>query len=96
MTLDARRQQLWQAMGLGPVWQRRAAPVPDADGGGTDDPRALRIAQLDWDELATETAQCRACPLGERRKQAVFGVGYRHAEWMLVGEAPGAEEDARR
>ena len=25
----------------------------------------------------------------------MFGVGYRHAEWMLVGEAPGAEEDAR-
>jgi len=92
MTLDVRRHQLWQAMGLGPVWQRRGAPVA---GDASADPRAARIARLDWDELVAETAQCRACPLGERRKQAVFGVGHRHAEWMLVGEAPGAEEDAR-
>ena len=90
MTLDARRHRLWQAMGLGPVWQRRdAVPVVSAE------PRAARIAQLDWDTLAAEIAQCRACPLGEQRRQSVFGVGYRHAEWMLVGEAPGAEEDAR-
>jgi DNA polymerase len=59
------------------------------------DPRAAFIAGLGWDELVAEATQCRACPLGEMRKQAVFGVGYRHAEWMLVGEAPGAEEDAR-
>jgi DNA polymerase len=93
VTLDARRHQLWQAMGLGPVWRQRNPPA--AARRSTGDPRADRIAQLDWDELVAETAQCRACPLGTTRKQAVFGVGYRHAEWMLVGEAPGAEEDAR-
>jgi len=92
VTLDARRQRLWTAMGLGPVWQQRIASTPDD---GADDPRAARIARLEWDELAAEAAHCRACPLGETRRQAVFGVGYRHAEWMLVGEAPGAEEDAR-
>ena len=94
MTLDARRHQLWQAMGLGPVWQQRY-PSAAASGSRAVDPRADRIARLGWDELVAETAQCRACPLGETRRQAVFGVGYRHAEWMLVGEAPGAEEDAR-
>jgi DNA polymerase len=88
--LDARRQRLWEAMGLGPVWQRREAVT-----GAPTDQRAARIGQLDWDALAVEVAQCRACPLGEQRRQSVFGVGYRHAEWMLVGEAPGAEEDAR-
>ncbi len=93
MTLDARRQQLWQAMGLGPVWQARAGGTPVAD--ATADPRARHIATLEWDGLIAETSACRACPLGEKRTQAVFGVGYRHAEWMLVGEAPGAEEDAR-
>jgi DNA polymerase len=94
VTLDARRHQLWEAMGLGPVWQlRRAAAATLAE--PVLDPRAARIAQLDWDELVREAAACRACPLGERRTQAVVGVGYRHAEWMLVGEAPGAEEDAR-
>jgi len=94
VTLDARRHQLWQAMGLGPVWQQRYSSAT-ASGGKTVDPRADRIAHLEWDELVAETAQCRACRLGETRRQAVFGVGYRHAEWMLVGEAPGAEEDAR-
>ena len=92
MTLDPRRQRLWTAMGLGPVWQARTPSTPDA---AADEPRADRIARLDWDALVTEVAQCRACPLGETRRQAVFGVGHRHAEWMLVGEAPGAEEDAR-
>jgi DNA polymerase len=81
-------------MGLGPVWQQRAPSVPAPDA-GADDPRAARIARTEWDALVAEVAQCRACPLGATRRQAVFGVGYRHAEWMLVGEAPGAEEDAR-
>jgi uracil-DNA glycosylase family 4 len=93
-TLDSRRHHLWQAMGLGPVWQRRDAAAGDPSS-ASEDPRAARIAALGWDALIAEAAACRACPLGERRKQAVFGVGYRHAEWMLVGEAPGAEEDAR-
>jgi DNA polymerase len=75
------------------VWQARggSAAVPDA----AADPRVQHIASLEWDALIAETSACRACPLGEKRTQAVFGVGYRHAEWMLVGEAPGAEEDAR-
>lgn len=95
MTLDARRHRLWQAMGLGPVWQQRGAAAVGTAAGAPMNPREARIAQLDWDALVAETAECRACPLGEKRKQAVFGVGYRNAEWMLVGEAPGAEEDAR-
>jgi DNA polymerase len=94
VTLDARRHRLWQAMGLGPVWRQRN-PSAAPSGGEAVEPRAERIAHLGWDELAAETARCRACPLGETRRQAVFGVGHRRAEWMLVGEAPGAEEDAR-
>jgi len=90
VTLDARRRQMWDAMGLGPVWRQRGAP-PAAAG----DDRAGRIARMPWDELVAEVAQCRACPLADRRTHAVFGVGHRRAEWMLVGEAPGAEEDAR-
>jgi len=93
VTLDARRHQLWQAMGLGPVWQQRYPPAA-ASGSEAVDPRADRVAHLGWDELEAETAKCRACALGETRRHAVFGVGNRRAEWMLVGEAPGAEEDA--
>jgi DNA polymerase len=94
MTLDARRARIWNAMGMGPIWRSRAAgaaPVVES----TSASREQRIVRLGWDELAAEVAGCRACRLCETRTQTVFGVGNRNAEWMLIGEAPGAEEDAR-
>ena len=59
------------------------------------DDRAARIAQLDWAALKSTVAGCTACPLCKTRTHTVFGVGDEQAEWMMVGEAPGAEEDAR-
>lgn len=67
----------------------RAADAPDESG------RAARIGTLDWAELEADIRSCRACRLCERRKQAVPGVGDRQADWLFVGEGPGAEEDAR-
>lgn len=49
----------------------------------------------DWPELEAAVSHCTRCALAQGRKQTVFGVGSRHARWMLVGEAPGAEEDKR-
>ncbi len=57
--------------------------------------RNARIATLDWEAIEHEVSGCTACGLCATRKQTVFGVGARTARWMLVGEAPGAEEDAR-
>jgi uracil-DNA glycosylase len=57
--------------------------------------RAAHIGAMDWDQLAATVSACDACGLCRTRKQTVFGVGARNARWMLVGEAPGAEEDAR-
>lgn len=51
------------------------------------------IAGLDWSELEQAVHSCRACALCEGRTQTVFGVGSREADWMIIGEAPGAEED---
>jgi DNA polymerase len=59
------------------------------------DDRAARIARMDWPELKSQVAGCTACPLCGTRTNTVFGVGDERAEWMIVGEAPGAEEDAR-
>jgi len=96
-------------MGLGPLWRLRdapaavapaptfsAAPVPTpsptlAAGEG----RGAAIAAMDWDELRGAVAACDACMLCRDRKQAVLGVGDVHADWLLVGEGPGAEEDER-
>ena len=50
-------------------------------------------AGLDWPALREAVADCRACSLCESRKQTVFGVGHAQAHWMIVGEAPGAQED---
>ena len=46
-------------------------------------------------ELSIAVDHCRACPLGETRRHAVFGAGSASADWLFVGEAPGAEEDRR-
>jgi DNA polymerase len=50
---------------------------------------------MGWNELATAVAGCQACPLCRARKQAVLGVGDIEADWLFVGEGPGAEEDER-
>lgn len=48
-----------------------------------------------WQTLKQEVSTCRRCPLHETRTQTVFGVGAENADWMLIGEAPGFEEDRR-
>ncbi len=54
---------------------------------------ATRTLTLDWPALHDAVQACRACPLGSTRTQAVFGVGHPRAHWMLIGEAPGEQED---
>lgn len=54
-----------------------------------------RYSHLDWDELRVDVAGCTACALHQRRKNTVFGVGNQNADWLIIGEAPGADEDAQ-
>ncbi len=56
---------------------------------------ASSLAALGWPELRAAVADCRACGLCESRKQTVFGVGHTEADWMVVGEAPGEQEDLK-
>ncbi len=51
------------------------------------------VAQLSWDALSQTVTRCQACELHQGRTQAVFGVGDRAARLMIIGEAPGADED---
>jgi uracil-DNA glycosylase len=55
--------------------------------------RSMGIASMDWPTLRAAVAGCRACSLCESRRQTVFGVGHLQAHWMVVGEAPGEQED---
>ena len=51
------------------------------------------VAALGWEALEARVAGCEQCRLCEKRTRTVFGVGDREAEWMLIGEAPGENED---
>ncbi|MDE2195875.1 MAG: uracil-DNA glycosylase [Gammaproteobacteria bacterium] len=80
------------------VWTRRggsAAVVPAADADTAADPlsREATIATLDWPALEQTVRGCTACGLRAGCTQTVFGVGVRRAEWLIIGEAPGADED---
>ncbi len=73
---------------------RDLPPLPAAQLLAGDDPGA-QVAAMNWQELKSAVAACTSCILHKQRRQAVFGVGDEHAEWLFVGEGPGAEEDAR-
>jgi uracil-DNA glycosylase len=80
----SRRHDVLAEMGLAPVWRlrnRRPEAVVPAQAG------------TQWIELKQAVPACTACGLHKSRSQTVFGVGDENADWMLIGEAPGAEED---
>lgn len=54
---------------------------------------AADVANADWQTLHSAVMGCTRCPLHLTRTQGVFGVGNRTARWMIIGEAPGADED---
>lgn len=68
------------------------APAPQASPAAahTD---GTAIATLDWDALTDAIQSCQACGLCQGRQRAVPGMGNRQARWMIVGEAPGEQED---
>jgi DNA polymerase len=83
--MQVRRQQALEALGIMALEPRAAAAAPQSVADKPDGP--------DWSELAAVVRECRLCGLCETRTQTVFGTGARGARLMVVGEAPGAEED---
>ncbi|WP_414708700.1 uracil-DNA glycosylase [Ramlibacter sp.] len=69
-----------------PVAPLPAAVIPIAA-------RATGVDGMDWDALERTVSACTACKLCRGRTQTVFGVGDRQADWLVVGEAPGENED---
>lgn len=87
------RDLVLKELGIDPVWRLRRHPASVAvgDEAGAD----RRILQMDWAQLKEAVANCTACELYKTRTQGVVGVGDERAEWLIVGEAPGADEDAQ-
>lgn len=75
-----------------PAYADTALPPPLA---APEQGRSEVIRQMDWQSLQNCVAGCVACVLSKTRTQTVFGVGDPNAEWLFVGEAPGAEEDRK-
>ena len=71
------------------------ASAPPATGPAPAVETANPAMGLDWDGLAAAVAACQRCELHQGRTQTVFGVGNRAARWLVIGEAPGQEEDRR-
>jgi DNA polymerase len=105
--VDPRRVACLHAMGM-PAWSRRPGSVlPGAPAGMREgSPLAAaapaevlvpddEVGTLDWEELEARVNACTRCPLHAGRIRTVFGVGNRKADWLVIGEAPGAEEDRR-
>ncbi|MBX9905001.1 MAG: uracil-DNA glycosylase [Burkholderiales bacterium] len=105
------RDELLKEIGISPVWRLRDAPqaeiavaadtaaaltarepaAPVVARGGDPGP----VAGMDWPALKACVADCTACVLHQKRNKTVFGVGDENADWLFVGEGPGADEDAQ-
>jgi DNA polymerase len=72
-----------------------AEPESVAAVAGDESGREQLIARLGWPELKSMVRDCTACKLRAGCTQTVFGVGDQQADWLFVGEGPGADEDAR-
>lgn len=92
--LDPRRKQYLQALGI-TVWRRRGEPQEDGNSNIVAETVTSSDEAEEWSLLEQEVANCTKCELYKTRTQGVFGVGNRKADWMIIGEAPGAEEDRR-
>jgi DNA polymerase len=94
-----RRAAILAQMGIAPLWRLRARAAPPPSERPMPEPprvaseRETRILAMSWEQLKQAVPACKACGLHAGRKQTVFGVGDEQAEWLFVGEAPGAEED---
>ena len=85
---EHQRRAYLEALGID-VWLPRDQADPEPEIIDAD----VSSDALGWDSLREAVVECRRCCLCESRTQTVFGVGNPNADWMIIGEAPGAEED---
>ena len=93
--MHGERRAYLEAIGID-LWVPRAAPAAQPAAQLPVEPAGKAVeAAGRWEALRAEVLKCTRCPLHLTRTQGVFGVGPKSADWLVVGEAPGAEEDRR-
>lgn len=104
LDLPLLKRQVLAALEI-PVWQLRKVETGVAKATPTTLPgeptrvpevnQVQAVGQLNWQQLRQRVAECQSCELHAQRTQTVFGVGSESADWLIIGEAPGQEEDLR-
>jgi DNA polymerase len=103
MLLDQRRRGMLDAMGIH-YWVRRDLPADQHDDvmhgheqlQGSQEPvsgQSMPPTSITWESLQLAVSNCRKCSLCQSRHNTVFGTGDQNARVMVIGEAPGEEED---
>jgi len=92
--MESYQQQYLKEMGI-TIWLERKAGSPESerDPVSIEDELPVKAFTAELDSLAKQVAVCKQCDLHESRTQTVFGVGNPNADWLIIGEAPGADED---
>lgn len=90
--LGAEQRRLLHAMEID-VWLPRMIDAGSVETGPTATVTPPAASGPDWSALEADVSACTQCSLHRSRSQTVFGVGDPHAQWMIIGEAPGADED---
>lgn len=93
MPTEQQRLEYLQALGIDAWISRRKSRKSELD--LSEGVVTAGSSMPDWELLRSAVASCTGCLLHEHRTQTVFGVGNLNADWMIIGEAPGAEEDRR-
>ena len=109
--MNSREENVLRELNLYPLWVRRGASVAEAPessavaeaapvageiaNSATEKISGTGVSSMDWHELKQSVRECTACKLRAGCTQTVFGVGDESADWLFVGEGPGADEDAQ-
>lgn len=86
MGLTHTQEYYLQTMGVDVYWSKDRVIVDSV-------PETVVDESNSWADLRQRVAKCQQCELHQGRTQTVFGVGNHNADWLIIGEAPGAEED---
>jgi DNA polymerase len=87
------REDYLAALGVDVFRRRGVEHSPTGSTVADDDTAADPGVPLDWESLAARVSACTLCALHQTRTQTVFGAGARDADLLVIGEAPGADED---
>ncbi|TDY01627.1 uracil-DNA glycosylase [Thiohalophilus thiocyanatoxydans] len=97
--VSEQQRRYLDAMGID-VWVRRdqalpaeVAPLPESAPEPASAEGRPDVSELDWSALRQQVAGCQLCELHTSRTRTVFGVGDEQARWLIIGEAPGVDED---